>query len=70
MNIKARIIGWNDIDLITPQGVKVVSEMLMVDQSDHHKLYMGQIEENDEDIIFTLTELVCEQNIKVRTIIN
>jgi hypothetical protein len=70
MEIHAKIIGWNDKDTITPQGVKVASEILMIDQKDRKKMYLGKIEENGDDLIFTLTELVCGQDIKIRSIIN
>ncbi len=70
MIISARIIGWNDKDTITPQGIKVASEILMVDQKDRKKMYLGKIEENDDDLTFTLTALVCGQNIKIRSIVD
>jgi len=70
MEIKAKIIGWNDEDTITPQGVKVTSELLLIDQNDRKKLYLGKIEENGDDLLFTLTELVREQDVKLRSIRN
>jgi len=70
MIIQARIIGWNEKETITPQGVGVTSELLMVDISDSKKMYLGKIEENGKNMFFSITEaaFVCEKDIKTRTI--
>lgn len=70
MEIHARIIGWNDKDIITPKGVQVVSEISMIDRNDRKKLYLVKIEENGDDLLFTLTEIVCVEDVKIRRIRN